>query len=116
MMSGIAAGIVPHKCSKCKGKGFVIADILAGSTKKCPQCTVEPVIIAPAAPTGIAPISSLPVQESPFRRDHWINQTTYPEAGRVCDPGKPCKCGNTTFITFRGTRLEECTMCGVQRG
>lgn len=29
------------KCSRCKGKGFIIDDILMGTTKPCPQCTED---------------------------------------------------------------------------
>lgn len=31
---------IANSCPTCKGKGHIITDILSGSTKPCPQCTI----------------------------------------------------------------------------
>ena len=31
---------ISHACPRCKGRGHIITDVMAGSTKPCPDCSV----------------------------------------------------------------------------
>jgi predicted Zn-ribbon and HTH transcriptional regulator len=102
MMTGMNAGIVPQvkpqPCSKCKGKGFVIDDILAGSTKKCPQCTPEPVVVEEQKSPPVDPTAFIALVGNGY-------------TGLIIDPAQPCRhCGNLSFRTYKAGR-QECNKC-----